>query len=893
MKKTLQAMLIALVAIMMPIGAWAQETITLSLTIPSTRHTTLYLGFNAEIPEGINAYIVTEVSMSGGIKLEKFEGSVIPANTGVVIEGDEGTYILNYISSADVNPANNLLKGSPYEIILEESDNVYYILAEKDGVNIWERATVIPANNAYLELPASEYGDQASLCFSAHSFDNGVCSVCDAVCTHPSIENDKCTTCEMTIEAKWGASKDALTEYGTLQDAFDAASAENSTVGYIQLQNNINSDDVSYTIRGGTFTLDLNGKELVSNTYTLDLLTCTVTLTDNSAGGGGKVVSTDGGCYSICLNNDETANLTIEKGRYEGAGPAVISVGGGQLTINGGEFAAYETSEVTTVIVRCSEAASLTITGGSFDAERSNYAISTFGTTTISGGTFTNSKFATIDYNGGSLQLNGNVTGMTVQNSLSEDNRDINLPEGYNFYNADGEETGVEDLGYNNIYTISKLFKISFAAGEGASGEMAEEEGAAYYTLPECGFTAPEGKMFEAWKVGDGETTYQPYERIMLTSDITLTALWTDYKPQIIIRMFDSCGDGWTGNAIVVRNNNMDEGSTYTIDGGRVSIIKIDYDKTKDYLFYWSYGGDESYPSECSFQILVDGEEVYSAADGNTEDATNYCTDFQDGQLVYGIMAPLTEKVINDGEVTEFEVLGDTKVGTLTYKRTLPNLTWNALYVPFEIPMTAMESYDVAYINDVHSYDKDGNGTIDAMDMEVIKIMSGTLNANYPYLIRAKNESAKSMNINLTDATLYKTEHNGVFCSSVFTEFNVYGTYEQKNQKDNQDILAIGGDGSWHKLAEGTTLNPFRLYLKIEDIERSPVKVEESAASKIRIKVWGEDSDATGIEDNCELGVTSEELGVRSEEYYDLQGRRVKNPTKGLYIINGKKVNLP
>lgn len=888
MKKTLQAMLIALVAIMMPIGAWAEETITHSLTIPSTGYTTLCLGFNAVIPEDINAYIVTEVSMSGGIKLEQIEGTVIPANTGVVIEGDEGTYDFIPTSSDGEMPANNLLEGTAYTKSLTDEGYVFYVLNIVEGM--WKKATVIPANNAYLELPASEYGNQASLCFSAHSFDNGVCSVCEAVCTHPSIENDKCTTCEMTIEAKWGASKDALTEYGTLQDAFNAANAENSTVGYIQLQNDISSD-VSYTIWGGTFTLDLNGKELVSNTHTLDLRTCTVTLTDNSAGGDGKVVSTDGGCYSIWLDIAEVANLTIEKGRYEGAGSAVISVEGGQLTINGGEFAAYETSEVTTVIVRCSEEAYLTITGGSFDAERSNYAISTYGTTTISGGTFTNSKFATIEYNGGSLQLEGNVTGMTV-NYYSED-RNITLPEGYIFYNTDGELKGIDELEYDNIYTISKLFKISFAAGEGASGEMAEEEGAELYTLPECGFTAPEGKMFDAWKVGDGETTYQPYERIMLTSDITLTALWADYKPQIIIRMFDSYGDGWTGNAIVVRNSNMDEGTKYTIDDGRVSIIKIDYDKTKDYLFYWSYGGDESYPSECSFQILVDGEEVYSTADGDSEDATNYCSNFQDGQFVYGIMAPLTEKVINDGEVTEFEVLGDTKVVTLTYNRTLPNLTWNALYVPFEIPMTALENYDVAYINDVHSYDTDGNGTIDAMDMEVIKIMSGTLNANYPYLIRAKNESAKSMNINLTDATLYKTEHNGVFCSSVFTEFNVYGTYEQKNQENYPDILAIGGDGSWHKLAEGTTLNPFRLYLEIEDIEGSPVKVEESAASKIRIKVWGEDGDATGIEDNCELGVTSEELGVRSEEYYDLQGRRVKNPTKGLYIVNGKKVNLP
>ncbi len=328
MKKTLQAMLIALVAIMMPIGAWAGETIKLSLTIPSTRHTTLYLAFNAVIPEGITAYIVTEVSMSGGIKLEQFKGSVIPANTGVVIEGDEGDYEFISASSADVNPVNNnLLNGSISEITLEESDNVYYILAEKDGVNIWERATEIPANNAYLRLPASEYGDQASLCFSAHSFEDGVCSECKAVCTHPSIENDMCTTCEMAIEAKWGASKDALTGSGTLQDAFDAAYAENSTVRYIQLRNDINLDS-GYIIWGGTFTLDLNGKELVSNSNTLDFRACTVTLTDNSAGGGGKVVSTDGDSYSIWLNNAEVANLTIEKGRYEGAGSDVISVGG-------------------------------------------------------------------------------------------------------------------------------------------------------------------------------------------------------------------------------------------------------------------------------------------------------------------------------------------------------------------------------------------------------------------------------------------------------------------------------------------------------------------------------------------------------------------------------------
>ena len=40
----------------------------------------------------------------------------------------------------------------------------------------------------------------------------------------------------------------------------------------------------------------------------------------------------------------------------------------------------------------------------------------------------------------------------------------------------------------------------------------------------------------------------------------------------------------------------------------------------------------------------------------------------------------------------------------------------------------------------------------------------------------------------------------------------------------------------------------------------------------------------TGIEN----AVQREE--IKDKSYYDLQGRRVQQPTKGLYIVNGKKV---
>ena len=62
---------------------------------------------------------------------------------------------------------------------------------------------------------------------------------------------------------------------------------------------------------------------------------------------------------------------------------------------------------------------------------------------------------------------------------------------------------------------------------------------------------------------------------------------------------------------------------------------------------------------------------------------------------------------LTDGN--EFDNNIDHEVDILTYTRTLSETnTWNALYVPFEIPMTAefCQKYDVAYFNDVHCYDK-------------------------------------------------------------------------------------------------------------------------------------------------------------------------------------------
>ena len=48
------------------------------------------------------------------------------------------------------------------------------------------------------------------------------------------------------------------------------------------------------------------------------------------------------------------------------------------------------------------------------------------------------------------------------------------------------------------------------------------------YTLPDCGFTAPENQEFVGWKVNDDESLRQPGYEITVTGNVTITAMWKD-----------------------------------------------------------------------------------------------------------------------------------------------------------------------------------------------------------------------------------------------------------------------------------------------------------------------------------------------------------------------------
>ena len=135
-----------------------------SLTVSTVGYATLYLDFNAEIPEGVEAYVAKEV-VDSRLKMERVEG-VLPANTGVIIMAEEGTYAFVESNETPAVIEKNLLKGTVEKTeITAEANTSYYVLSAPDGVvamylaKLTENKFWNNANRAYLPI---NYGDQLS-----------------------------------------------------------------------------------------------------------------------------------------------------------------------------------------------------------------------------------------------------------------------------------------------------------------------------------------------------------------------------------------------------------------------------------------------------------------------------------------------------------------------------------------------------------------------------------------------------------------------------------------------------------------------------------------------------------------------------------------------------------
>lgn len=187
-----------------------------------------------------------------------------------------------------------------------------------------------------------------------------------------------------------------------------------------------------------------------------------------------------------------------------------------------------------------------------------------------------------------SYQINGNIATVTINN-----------PEAYaaeykeggadHTYKADGSRTtftlkwsedkekgwgwyfeGAYALINTTCKTVTNQYTVSFD-GNGGTGTMNSETviAGSKYTLPACGFTAPNKKEFDAWEI-DG-TRYEVGASVDVNSNITVKALWKDATPAVtyLVTVKDSY-------AATTGEGRYEAGKTVTIHAGSRSNYRFD-----------------------------------------------------------------------------------------------------------------------------------------------------------------------------------------------------------------------------------------------------------------------------------------------------------------------------
>lgn len=211
-------------------------------------------------------------------------------------------------------------------------------------------------------------------------------------------------------------------------------------------------------------------------------------------------------------------------------------------------------------------------------------------------------------------------------------------------------------------------------------------------------------------------------------------------------------------------------------------------------------------------------------------------------------------------------------------KRTLKANQWNTICFPFA--MTEAQVYE-AFGQDVQVAEFiEYESTDDFASINVIfdeaRLAEDGLMANYPYIIKTSKNITEFMVTSVIEpdeenALVEFTNGKGGTRKEVYGTF--YGTLKAGGKVPANCLFLNGGD-FWYSTGQ-SNIKAFRGYFEFVNVLASL----ETAASNAKMVFRGE---TTGIK-----GVTVE---TANDDMYDLQGRRIVNPDKGVYIKNGKKV---
>ena len=211
-------------------------------------------------------------------------------------------------------------------------------------------------------------------------------------------------------------------------------------------------------------------------------------------------------------------------------------------------------------------------------------------------------------------------------------------------------------------------------------------------------------------------------------------------------------------------------------------------------------------------------------------------------------------------------------------KRTIKANEWSSICLPFAMTaeqiQTAFGEEITVELADAVSYDttEDDDENIVGITINFNNVSPLTIEANHPYIIKVSS-AVSSFDVDgvvVNPATSVSGRRKKIGTGSYFI-----GNYENQTEVP-EFCLFLNGNKFWYSTG-ATKMKAFRGYFSLRDVL---TEVDEAAA---RISFsFGEATDINS------LTPTPSPKGEGS--IYDLQGRKVEKPGKGIYVKDGKKM---
>jgi hypothetical protein len=203
-------------------------------------------------------------------------------------------------------------------------------------------------------------------------------------------------------------------------------------------------------------------------------------------------------------------------------------------------------------------------------------------------------------------------------------------------------------------------------------------------------------------------------------------------------------------------------------------------------------------------------------------------------------------------------------------KRSIKANEWSTICLPFAMNTTQVKAAfgsDVA-LADFNNYEYD-----EAKDIITVKFQDAfAIEANHPYIIRVSEDitefTADGVDIDPVETPIINLGTNR-------KPHAIVGTYVA-NTTLEYGMLFLNGNKFWYSIGN-TKMKAFRAYFNFYDLLSD---FEKNYESRIAMSF---ESETTGIAE-----IENGKLPIEKSTY-DLQGRKVLKPVKGMYIRNGRK----